>query len=149
MTRAMKIWGTTVTFNGNTIGEIEDVGRAGQARSLIKIFTCDSANESAEYLTSGIERGQITFTCVYRGDEPGTYENLQTDFDAGTSATLLITYANGSTVSVSALIVNLEVAGGTADGGHAQYSVTFQLSGTLTYTGSSSSSSSSSSSASS
>ena len=133
-TTAMKIYGTTATFNGNLIGEIEDVGKANQSRSLIKIFTTDSTDESAEYLTSGIERGQLTLQCVYDGDVAGTFYNLQTDFDAGTSGTLLLTYANNSTKSITALIANLETAGGAADGGHAQISVTFQLSGTLTYT---------------
>ena len=133
-TNAMKIWGTTATFNGSLVGEIEDVGKATQSRALIKIFTTDSANESAEYLTSGIERGQLTLQCVYDGEVAGTFSDLQTDFDAGTKATLLVTYKNGSTKSVTAMIVNLETPGGAADGGHAQYSVTFQLSGTLAYT---------------
>jgi len=133
-TTAMKIYGTTATFNGNLIGEIEDVGKANQSRNLIKIFTTDSTNESAEYLSSGIERGQLTLQCVYDGDVAGNFYNLQTAFDDGTSATLLITYANASTKSITALISSLDTAGGAADGGHAQFSVTFQLSGTLTYT---------------
>jgi len=133
-TTAMKIWGTTATFNGNLIGEIEDVGKANQSRNLIKIFTTDSTNESAEYLSSGIERGQLTLQCVFDGDVAGNFYNLQTAFDAGTEGTLLITYPNGSTKSITALISGLDTAGGAADGGHAQFSVTFQLSGTLTYT---------------
>jgi len=133
-TTAMKIYGTTATFNGNLIGEIEDVGKANQSRNLIKIFSTDSTNESAEYLSSGIERGQLTLQCVYDGDVAGNFYNLQTAFDDGTSATLLITYANASTKSITALISSLDTAGGAADGGHAQFSVTFQLSGTLTYT---------------
>jgi hypothetical protein len=130
----MKVWGTTAMFNGYYIGEIEDVGRANQNRNLIEIFTTDSANERSEYLTSGIAPGQVTFECVYDGTSTGTYEQLQTDFDAGTSATLTVTYKNGSTKSITALIVNLETAGGAAQGGHAAFSVTFQFSGTLTYT---------------
>ena len=131
---AMKIYGTTATFNGNLIGEIEDVGKANQSRNLIKIFSTDSTNESAEYLSSGIERGQLTLQCVYDGDVAGNFYKLQTAFDDGTSATLLITYANASTKSITAVIASLDTAGGAADGGHAQFSVTFQLSGTLTYT---------------
>lgn len=133
-TKAMKIWGTQVSFNGYSIGEIEDVGKAPQARNLIKIFTTDSEDESAEYLSSGIERGQLALQCVFDGEVGGTAALLQADFDAGTTATLEITYANGAVKSIDALIVNLETAGGAADGGHAQFNVTFQLSGTLTYT---------------
>jgi hypothetical protein len=130
----MKVWGTTMSFHGYFIGEVEDVGRSTQTRNQIKIFTCDSDNESAEYLSSGIERGQLALQCVYDGTTAGTYYNLQTDFDADTLDTLLITYKNGSTKSISARVINLETAGGAADGGHMVFTVTFQLSGTLTYT---------------
>jgi hypothetical protein len=134
MTKAMKIWGTTAHFGDYYIGEIEDVGKAAQSRSLIKIFTCDSEDESAEYLTSGIERGQLTLQCVFEGEVAGTFASLQEDFDDGETRTLEITYKNGAKKSIDAMIVNLETPGGAADGGHAQYSVTFQLSGTLSYT---------------
>lgn len=134
MTKAMKVWGTAVTFHGYSIGEIEDVGKAAQSREVIEIFTCDSANESSEYLSGGITRGQITFQCVFDGETSGTFYNLQTDFDADVSDTLLITFKNGAKKSIAAKIVNLETAGGAAKGGHMQYSVTFQLSGAMTYT---------------
>ncbi len=133
-TKAMKIWGTTVSFNGNTIGEIEDVGRANQTRNLIRIMTTDTVNERAEFLASGIDGGQLTLQVVYEGQAGGVYANLLTDFNAGTVATLLVTYKNGSSKSVNAIIANLETAGGSPDGGHGQFSVTFQLSGDVTYT---------------
>ena len=134
MTKAMKIWGTQVQFHGYKIGEIEDVGKASQSRNLIKIFTTDTVDESAEYLSSGIERGQITFQCVFEGEAGGTYDLLQADFDDDVKATLEVTYKNGAKKSIDALIVNLETAGGPADGGKAGFGITFQLSGTLTYT---------------
>ena len=133
-TKAMKIWGTTVEFNGYLIGEIEDVGKANQSRNQIKIFTCDSEDESAEYLSSGIERGQLQLQVVYDGTVGGTEALLQTDFDADTSATLTITYKNGSKKAITARIINLETPGGAADGGHAVFNVTFQLSGALANT---------------
>ena len=134
MTKAMKVWGTGLVFNGYSLGEVEDVGRASQNRNLIKIFTCDSANESAEYISSGIERGQITFQMVYYGDAEGTADKLQDDFDAGTKADLVATYKDNSTRTIDALITSLDLPGGAAEGGHLQYSVTFQLSGTLAKT---------------
>ena len=133
-TKAMKIWGTKVQFHGYYIGEIEDVGKSTQTRAQIKIFTCDSEDESAEYLSSGIERGQLALQVVYDGIAAGTYALLQADFDNDVLDTLEITYKNGSKKSISARIINLETAGGAADGGHAIFNVTFQLSGTLTYT---------------
>lgn len=133
-TNAMKIWGTTVQFNGNLIGEIEDVGRSTQTRSLIKIFTCDSTDESAEYLSSGIERGQLALQFVFDGEASGTFAQQQSDLDDDTSGTLLITMKNGATISVTARIVSLDTPGGPADGGHAVATVTFQLSGAVTYT---------------
>ncbi len=133
-TKAMKIWGTTVRFNGNLVGEITDVGKAGQSRKLISVFSCDSASESMEYLSSGIERGQLTLGIVFDGEVGGTDATLQTAFDADTSGTLLITYKNGATKSITARVISLETAGGAADGGYAQENVTFQLSGALTNT---------------
>lgn len=133
-TNAMKIWGTTVNFNGYLIGEIEDVGEGDQSRNLIKIFTTDSADETADFLTAGIEPGQLSLRCVYEGKVGGTYSQLLTDFKAGTIATLEITYKNGSKKSIQAMIIKVPTAGGPADGGHAVFNVTFQLSGTLTYT---------------
>jgi hypothetical protein len=132
-TKAMKIWGTAVQFNGYSIGEIEDVGEGDQSRNLIKIFTCDSENETAEFLTAGIEPGQLTLRCVFDGEVAGTDAKLLADFQAGTIATLEITYKNGAKKSINAMIVKHPTAGGAADG-HAVFSVTFQLSGTLTNT---------------
>jgi len=133
-TKAMKIWGTKVNFNGYFIGEIEDIGEGDQSRNLIKIFTCDSADETAEFLTSGIEPGQLSFRCVFDGEVGGTYALLLADFKAGTIATLEITYKNGAKKSINAMIIKHPTAGGAAEGGHAIFNVTFQLSGSLTYT---------------
>jgi len=134
MTKAMKIWGTTVKFNGNFIGEILDVGKANQSRNQIKVFSTDSSQESAEYLSSGIERGQISFNIVFDGEVGGTDATLQTAFDDDTSGTLEITYKNGAKKSITARVINLETAGGAPEGGFAQESVMFQLSGALTNT---------------
>lgn len=134
-TKAMKVWGSTVTFDGVSIGEIIDLGRGNPTRNIIRVFTTDSDDEAAEKISSGVEPGQVTFRCVYDGEIAGQYHQLHTKFWAGTIGTLLRTYSNGATVSASAIIANIESPGGAAEGGVQEYSITFDISGALTHTG--------------
>ena len=129
----VKVWGTTVQFNGYMIGRIKSVGRASQARDQEEIFTCDSEDENAEYLSKGITRGQVALDMLYDGVAAGTDASLQNDFDDDTDATIEFTYKNGSKKSLTAKIIGLDMPGGEA-GGVMEYSVSFQLSGPLTNT---------------
>jgi hypothetical protein len=65
----------------------------------------------------------------------GTYSKINTDFVAGTVATLLITFKNGSTLSCDALIGELDTPGGPAKGGMMELDVTFEISGTMSFAG--------------
>ena len=134
-TKGMKIWGTTGIFDGVTIGEITNVGEGSRTRELIEVFSCDSANEAVEKLSSGIDEGELPLTCIYDGEVAGSYHSLDTKFAAGTSGTLTITFKNGSTMSATALIRMLGTPGGPARGGIANYNITFAISGAWTHTG--------------
>ncbi|OHB65754.1 MAG: hypothetical protein A2Y76_01630 [Planctomycetes bacterium RBG_13_60_9] len=134
-TKAMKIWGTTATFDGVTIGEIKTVGKGKRKREIIEVFTTDSTDEQVEKISSGINNGQLTLGVVYDGEVAGVYKSLDTKFVAGTVGTLLVTMKNGSTLSMDALIGEFETPGGEAKGGMAEYEVTFEISGTITVTG--------------
>ncbi len=134
-TKAMKIWGTTVSFDGVTIGEIKTVGKGKRKREIIEVFTTDSANEQVEKISSGINNGQLTLGVVYDGEVAGVFKQLDTKFVAGTVGTVTLTMKNGSTLSFSALIGEMETPGGEAKGGMAEYEVTFEISGTITVTG--------------
>jgi len=135
MTKAMKIWGTTAVFDGTTVGEIKTLGKGNRKREIIEVFTCDSADEAVEKISSGINEGQLTLGCIYDGEVAGTYKSLNTKFAAGTSGTLTITMKNLSTLAASAIIVEINTPGGEAKAGVAEYEVTFDISGAWTVTG--------------
>ena len=134
-TNAMKIWGTTAVFNGSSVGEVRTVGRGKRKREIIEVFSCSSPGEAVEKLSSGINEGQITLGCYYDGDVVGAYKTLDTAYAAGTSGTLTLTFGNGSTISATAIIVELDTPGGEAKGGVAEFDVTFDISGAWTMTG--------------
>ena len=134
-TKGMKIWGTTGVFDGVTIGEITNVGEGTRTRELIEVFSCDSADEAVEKLSSGRDEGELPLTCIYDGEVAGSYHSLDTKFAAGTSGTLTITFKNLSTMSATAIIRTLGTPGGPARGGIATYNITFSISGAWTHTG--------------
>jgi hypothetical protein len=134
-TKAMKVWGTTAEFNSYAIGEITSVGKGKRKRQVIEVFTCDTPNEQAEKISSGIDNGSLTLGVIFDGESGGVYESLDADFQAGTVATLLLTATNGATFSVDAFIGELDNPGGNAKGGLMECDVTFELSGAITYTG--------------
>ncbi len=133
-TKAMKVWGTVLKFNSNTVGEIENVGSADFNREFIEVFTLDSDDETAEFITSGITPGQLSLDVIFDGVTDGVYSKLKTDFTAGTKATLEITYKNGSKISCDAILAKLPTPGGAAKGGKQMYNLVFQMSGSITYT---------------
>jgi hypothetical protein len=133
-TKAMKMWGTVVKFNGYSVGEVKGLNGGDRTREFIKIFTFDSPDETAEFITSGITPGQVTIDVVYDGETAGLDSKLETDFIAGTKATFEITYKNGSKKSMDAIVAGKPLPSGEAEGGVAMHSIPFQLSGVLTTT---------------
>jgi hypothetical protein len=131
---AQKIIGTTIVFNSYTIGEVTDIGRATMTRNEKKIVTTDSDDDDADFLSQDIERGTLSLTVVYDGSVGDAWSQLESDFAASTEANLVVTYRNGSIKTVLAKVINLDTAGGAADGGHAEFGVTFRLLGRVTKT---------------
>jgi hypothetical protein len=133
-TDAIKVIGTTVSFNGNPLGRVVDVGRSTMSRNEQKIVTCDSDDDDAEYLSTDADRGTLAFTLNFQGMVADTWSTLNTAWAAETEGTLLVTFRNGATKSTTAKCISLETPGGAADGGYYQYGCTFRLIGTITYT---------------
>jgi len=105
-TNAIKGAGTTLAFNGNTIGEIISCN-GSKTRNIVEVLTCDSTNNETEILAGSRSAGECTVTCIYDPSAAGVYNDLVTDYDAGTKGTLLVTYVGPSTESCSAIISNL------------------------------------------
>lgn len=112
-TKAQKAWGTTVSFDGVTIGEITSFNGA-RTRNMIDVFTCDSTDEAVERLTSGLDEGAWSFGCIYQPGNGENYDVLDDKYLQGKKGTLLITGptpagASAPSLSVQAIITSLSV----------------------------------------
>jgi hypothetical protein len=134
-TNGISAIGTTLAFNGNTIAEIKSASGAGVKVNIHEVLTCDSTNYYADKIAGALNSGEVTFGCIYNPATTGNYAKLKTDAEARTKATLLITFANGATISGQALISNLEDPGfGEADS-IIEFNVTFARCGQFVHTG--------------
>jgi hypothetical protein len=135
-TSAINSMGTTVSFNGNTIGEIESYSGGGVAVNIHEILTCDSTDFYADKLAGALNSGNVTFGMIYQSAETsGNYDKLKTDAEARTSGTLLVTFPNGATITGSAIIANLgDPNFGSADE-PIKFSCEFARKGKFTHTG--------------
>ena len=127
--------GTTLAFNGNTIGEIESYSGGGVVVNIHEVLTCDSTNYYADKLAGALNSGNVTFGMVYQPGTTQNYAKLKTDAEARTSGTLLITFPNGATITGSAIIANLgDPNFGSADE-VIKFSCEFARKGQFTHTG--------------
>jgi hypothetical protein len=151
-TSAVKAWGLVLTFDGVTIGEITSLNGT-RIRNTIDVFSCDSADEAVERLTSGLDEGTPTFGFVWQPGAAENYDVLNDKYLQGLKSTLLITTATPAgatapTLSVQALITSLSYPNFGSAREILMGEVGFQTSGKVTYTDSSGSSVSASPSAS-
>lgn len=140
-TKAQKAWGTSVKFDGVTIGEIISFNGA-RTRNMIDVFSCDSSDEAVERLTSGLDEGAWSFSCVYQPGNAENYDVLNDKYLKGVLGTLLISGptpsgASAPTLSVQGIITSLSVPqfGSASDYKTVEFTVT--TSGKATYTDSS------------
>jgi len=131
-TNAIKLAGAVLTFNGNTIGEIQSLSGT-RTRTIIPIHSCDSVDNAVEKIAGALDEGEVTFHCVYDGSSGGVYNDLNTDFQAGTKGTCLITYSDTSSHSCDGIISSLGLPSGESDG-EVGVDVTIAFSGKATYT---------------
>ncbi len=132
-TNAITALGTVLTFNDNTIGEIQSVAGT-RTRRIIEILSCDSTDDAVEKIAGALNEGEATFHCVYDGGNAGVYNLLNTDFLAKTKATLLITYPDTSSHSVTGIISSLSLPSFSEADGEISVDVTIACSGKATYT---------------
>ena len=133
-TNAITSLGMTVVFNTtSTVGECQSFSGT-RSVEIFPIKSFGSTDNCVEKLAGLIDEGEITFTFYYDGSAAGVYNDLNTDFLARTSATLLITMSDTSTISCTAIISSLDWPGAGAPGEPHSVSITFAISGKATYT---------------
>jgi len=132
-TNSITSLGMTAVFNDNTIGECQSISGT-RSVEVFPIKSFGSTNNCVEKLAGLIDEGQISLSFYYDGSAAGVYNDLNTDFQARTSATLLITFSDTSTVSVTALISSFDWPSAGAPGEPHMVNITFDVSGKGTYT---------------
>ncbi len=132
-TNARTAMGTVLTFNNNTIGEIQSISGT-RTRRIIDILSCDSTDEAVEKIAGALNEGEVTFHCIYDPTDGGVYNDLNTDFQAKAKATCLITYPSSGSHSCTGIISSLSVPSFSEADGEISIDVTIALSGKATFT---------------
>ena len=129
----ISLMNAALVFNSNTIGKINSIS-GSRTRNIITLLTTDATDDAVARIAGALDEGEVTFMLDYDGSNAGTYNDLNTDFQAGTSAAFTITFSDTSTFAGTAIISGLDIPGaGTADG-KVECSVTLAISGKATYT---------------
>jgi predicted secreted protein len=131
-TNAITAMGTVLTFNSNTIGEIQTLAGT-RNRRIIDILSCDSTDQAVEKIAGALNEGEVTFHCIYDGSDAGVYNDLNTDFQANAKATCLITLPDTSSFSCTGIISSLSLPSFSEADGEYSLDVTIAFSGKATY----------------
>lgn len=132
-TNAITALGTVLTFDGDTVGEIQSLSGT-RSRRIIEILSTDSTDNAVEKIAGALNEGEVTFHCVYDGSAAGVYNKLNTAYQAGTKGTCLITYPNTSNHSASGIISSLGLPSFSEADGEISVDVTIALDGKAVYT---------------
>jgi len=136
-TNARVALGTILTFNGNTIGEIQSLSGT-RSRRIIDILSCDSSDEAIEKIAGALNEGEVTFHCIYDPTDGGAYNDLNTDFQLGTKGLAgngcLITYPTAGSHLCDGIISSLSLPSFSEADGEISIDVTIALSGKATFT---------------
>jgi len=136
-TNARTALGTVLTFNNNTIGEIQSLSGT-RTRRVIDILSCDSTDKAIEKIAGALNEGEVTFHCIYDPTGGGVYNDLNTDYLAGTKGTgaagCLITYPSAGSHLCDGIISSLSVPSFSEADGEIAIDVTIALSGKATFT---------------
>ena len=136
-TNARTALGTVLTFNGNTIGEIQSISGT-RSRRIIDILSCDSSNEAVEKIAGAMNEGEVTFHCIYDPTDGGVYNDLNTDYLAGTKGLAgsgcLITFPSAGSFLCDGIISSLSLPSFSEADGEISVDVTIAFSGKATFT---------------
>jgi len=136
-TNARVALGTVLTFNGNTIGEIQNLSGT-RTRRIVEILSTDSSDQAVEKIAGALNEGEVTFHCIYDPTDGGVYNDLNTDYQAGTKGTggngCLITYPSSGSHLCDAIISSLSLPSFSEADGEMSIDVTLAFSGKATYT---------------
>ena len=130
-------FGLTLTRAGNAIAEITDISGPSTSLKTVDVTNHGSANMYSEYIPGFKDGGDVTIMGnFYAGDTTGQV-GLQTDFEARTLQSFVLTMAStsGAAWSFSAFVSKFEITNPLAK--QMEFKATLKISGkpslTLTY----------------
>lgn len=132
-TNAITGLGTVLTFDGDTIGEIQTLAGT-RTRRIIEILSCDSTDEAVEKVAGALNEGEVSFHCIYDPSDDGVYKKLDGHLTGKTKGTCLITYPSAGSHSCTGIISSLSVPSFSEADGEVTIDVTIALSGKATFT---------------
>lgn len=102
---------TTAAWNGQSLGELASIGDINLSADTVDVSTYNATDEFKTFIRGLIDGGDLQITCHFDASDTGQ-QNFATDFYAGTSRTLLITFpsATGTTWSIPAIPTGLGTA---------------------------------------
>jgi hypothetical protein len=128
--------GSTMVFDGVTIGEIEAFDLGPDSVEFEEILTIDSTDYYYDVILTALNSGEMTFTCIFQpNNTTGNYAQLKTKHDARTKGTFTWTYVNTAYFSGTAAITGLSRPTAPDAKGVQRFTLTLKASGKVSYTG--------------
>lgn len=135
-TKGFSAMGSTLVFDGVTVGEVENWDGGEDTLENEKILTCDSTDYYPDVIAKAFDCGERRFTMIFQPDNTsGNYKQLKDKFDARTKGTLLLTYANTVSFSATALITSLARPSAPDAAGVQRFTIGFTLASKSAFTG--------------
>ena len=127
--------GSTMVFDGVSVGEIENYDMGGDTAEYEDILTIDSTDYYYDTLLTALNTNEMTFTCIFQpNNTTGNYAGLKTKMDARTKGTFTWTYLSGATFTGTAALIGLSRPSGDAKTAQ-RFTFTLRAAGQVVYTG--------------
>lgn len=128
--------GSTMVFDGVTVGEIESFDLGEDTNEYEEILTIDSTDYYYDLILTALNTGEMTFTCIFQpSNTTGNYAGLKTKHDARTKGTFTWTYLNTANFTGTAGLVGLSRPSAPDAKGVQRFTFRLKAAGQVTYTG--------------
>lgn len=127
---ALSAYSTTLTVNGNTIGEITNISVGGSSLTEIDITNLTSTDK--EYIMGALEAGTLTIDFFAPANWSGFDSNIVPASGDSVAAAFVITFAGGSLdASFNGICTNLSIS--AEQDGAVTASATIKLTSAITW----------------
>lgn len=133
MSSAVSGFGVDLTWNSVVLAEVTNVTGPSESMDLIEVTNHDSADTFKEFIAGLRDGGEVSVEGNFKASDSTGQIALHTDFQAGTSRTLLITFPSSlGNMSGTAFCTAFEMS--FPHDGKIGFSATFKYTGKPTLT---------------